>query len=55
MTMFDENLYDTPGFCRHGLSIGLVNKKQILFVPVLQMGEFIQQQFDCIEKMRQGS
>lgn len=35
--MFDESLYDTPGFCRHGLSIGLVNKKQILFVPVLQI------------------
>ena len=24
--MFDGNLYDTPGFCRHGLSIGLVNQ-----------------------------
>lgn len=37
MIMFDESLYDTPGFCRHGLSIDLVNKKQILFVPVLQI------------------
>ena len=35
--MFDGNLYDTPGFCRHGLSIGLVNQIQILFVPVLQI------------------
>ncbi len=35
--MFDESLYDTPGFCRHGLSIDLVNKKQILFVPVLRI------------------
>lgn len=36
MNMFDESLYDTPGFCRHGLIIDLVNKKQILFVPVLK-------------------
>lgn len=32
----DASLYDTPGLCRHGLQVTLVNKKQILFVPVLQ-------------------
>lgn len=34
--MLDDYLYDTSGFSRHGLSVDLVNKKQILFVPVLQ-------------------
>ena len=34
--MFDDSLYDTTGFCRHGLSVDLINKKQILFVPVLK-------------------
>lgn len=34
--MFDDSLYDTPGYCRHGLDVALVNKKQILFVPTLQ-------------------
>jgi len=37
MTMLDDRLYDTSGVCRHGLSVDLVNKKQILFVPVLQI------------------
>lgn len=32
----DACLYDTPGLCRHSLQVVLVNKKQILFVPVLQ-------------------
>lgn len=32
----DASLYDTPGFCRHGLQVSLVNKRQFLFVPVLQ-------------------
>ena len=34
--MFNDSLYDTTGVCRHGLSVDLINKKQILFVPVLQ-------------------
>lgn len=34
--MFDDSLYDTTGFCRHDLSVDLINKKQILFVPVLK-------------------
>lgn len=35
--MFDDSLYDITGVCRHSLNIALVNKKQILFVPVLQI------------------
>ena len=31
----DNRLYDTPGLRRHGLRVDLVNKKQILFFPVL--------------------
>ncbi|MCQ4864952.1 hypothetical protein [Pseudoflavonifractor phocaeensis] len=31
----DDYLYDTPGYCHHGLNVDLVNKKQILFIPVL--------------------
>ena len=34
--MFNDSLYDTTGVCRHGLGVDLINKKQILFVPVLQ-------------------
>lgn len=34
--MFDDSLYDIIGVCRHGLSVALIKKKQILFVPVLQ-------------------
>ncbi len=35
--MFDDCLYDTTEVCGHGLSVDLINKKQILFVPVLQI------------------
>lgn len=35
--MFDYSLYDITGVCRHGLIVDLINKKQILFVPVLQI------------------
>ena len=35
--MFDDSLYDITGVCRHGLSVDLINKKQILFVPVLKI------------------
>lgn len=34
--MFDDSLYDITAVCCHRLSIALVNKKQILFVPVLK-------------------
>ena len=34
--MFNDSLYDITGVCRHGLTVDLINKKQILFVPVLQ-------------------
>ena len=34
--MFNDSLYDTTGGCRHSLSVDLINKKQILFVPDLQ-------------------
>lgn len=33
--MMEDSLYDTPGLCRHGLRVDLVNKKQILFFPAL--------------------
>mgnify|MGYP002518880869 CR=1 FL=1 len=32
----DDFLYDTPGLWRHGLQVALVNRRQILFVPVLR-------------------
>ena len=35
--MFDDSLYDIGGVCRHGLSVGLINNRQILFVPVLKI------------------
>ena len=35
--MFNDSLYDTTEICRHGLSVDLINKKQILFIPVLQI------------------
>lgn len=35
--MFDDSLYDTTEVCHHGLGVALINKKQILFVPVLQI------------------
>lgn len=34
--MFNDSLYDTTEVCRHGMCVALVNKKQILFFPVLQ-------------------
>ena len=36
MMVFNDSLYDTTGVCRHVLTVDLINKKQILFVPVLQ-------------------
>jgi len=35
--MINDSLYDTTAVCRHGLSVDLINKKQILFVPFLQI------------------
>lgn len=34
--MFNDSLYDTTEVYRHGLKVALINKKQILFIPVLQ-------------------
>jgi len=35
--MFNDNLYNTTKVCHHGLNVALINKRQILFVPVLQI------------------
>lgn len=35
--MFDDSLYDTTEVCHHRLSVALINKKQILFIPVLRI------------------
>ena len=35
--MLDDSVYNITEVCHHGLSVAMVNKKQILFIPVLQI------------------